>query len=105
MAHILILLLYVVRAVLELEAIAILVWAVMSWLVQFEVMNYRHPLVRQIDAFLEAVTRPVLRPFRKIIPTFSGIDISPIIALIVIQGVVGILIEPAMVYLASQPIP
>ncbi len=105
MAHILIFVLYVIRALLELEAIAIIVWAVMSWLVQFEVINYRHPIVRQFDRFLEAVTRPVLWPFRKIIPTLGGIDITPVIALIVIQGVVAILIEPAMTYLAAQPIP
>ena len=104
MAHLLIFVLYVIRAVLELESLAIIIWALMSWLVQFNVMNYRHPVVRQLDAFLEAVTRPVLRPFRRIIPTFGGIDITPIIALIVIQGLIDILIEPAMRYLAAQPI-
>jgi len=104
MAHLLIFVLYVIRAVLELESLAIIIWALMSWLVQFNVMNYRHPVVRQLDAFLEAVTRPVLRPFRRIIQTFGGIDITPIIALIVIQGLIDILIEPAMRYLAAQPI-
>ncbi len=103
MAHILIFVLYIIRSVLELESIAIIVWAVMSWLVQFNVMNYRHPVVRQIDAFLEAVTRPVLRPFRRFIPNLGGIDITPIIALIVIQGLIDILIDPAMGYLRGLP--
>jgi YggT family protein len=36
---------------------------------------------------LDAVTRPILRPFQKIIPPLGGIDITPLIALIVLQGV------------------
>ena len=50
-----------------------LVWiiianAVLSWLVAFDVVNLRHPVARQIAGFLDAVTRPVLAPFRRIHP-------------------------------------
>ena len=105
MAHILELVLFVVRGLLQLLSIAILVWAVMSWLIQFNVINIRHPFVRQLDAFLERVIRPVLWPIRRIIPTFAGVDISPLIALLIIQGLIGIIIDPAMHYLAQQPFP
>jgi YggT family protein len=57
---------------------------VLSWLVAFEVVNLRHPFVRQISRFLETVTRPVLQPFRRLIPPIAGFDITPIIAIVVI---------------------
>lgn len=78
--------LYVLDGVLRLFELAIIIWAVMSWLVAFNVMNYRHPAVRQIERILEAVTRPVLAPFRRIIPNLGAVDISPIIALLIIEG-------------------
>ncbi len=49
-------------------------------------MNDRHPIVRQIEGFLYAVTRPVLAPIRRIIPNLGAVDISPIIALLIIEG-------------------
>jgi YggT family protein len=78
--------LYVLDGVLRLFELAIIIWAVMSWLVAFNVMNYRHPVVRQIERILDAVTRPVLAPFRRVIPNLGAVDISPIIALLIIEG-------------------
>jgi YggT family protein len=86
---------FIAHAVLGLLSVVIVVWAVMSWLVAFNVMNYRHPVIRQLDAVLEGITKPVLWPLRRIIPTFGGVDITPVIALIIIQGVDKWLIPPA----------
>jgi YggT family protein len=86
---------FIAHAVLGLLSVVIIIWAVMSWLVAFNVMNYRHPLIRQLDRFLEAIVRPVLWPLRKVIPTFGGVDITPVIALIIIQGVDKYLIPMA----------
>jgi YggT family protein len=77
---------FILDGILGLLEVAIIVWAVMSWLVAFNVMNDRHPLVRQIERFLDAVTRPVLAPLRRVIPTLGAVDISPIIALLIIEG-------------------
>jgi len=60
---------------------------VLSWLVAFDVVNLRNPFMRQVAYMLEAVTRPVLAPFRRIIPPLGGIDISPVIAILIIGGV------------------
>ena len=76
----------IIEGVLGLLEVAIIVAAVMSWLVAFNVINNRHPVVRQIDHFLYAVTRPVLWPIRKVIPPLGAVDISPIIALLVIEA-------------------
>jgi YggT family protein len=88
MANLFGLLLYLVRSLLQLLSICIIASAVMSWLIAFNVMNIRHPFVRQVDRFLDAVTRPVLWPIRKVIPSIGGVDISPVIALVIIQGII-----------------
>jgi YggT family protein len=79
-------LLDIVEGVLGLLELAIIVSAVMSWLIAFNVMNNRHPVVRQIENFLWAVTRPVLAPIRRVIPPLGSVDISPIIALLIIEA-------------------
>lgn len=71
--------------------------AIMSWLLAFNVINYRNEFVRAIWRGLEAVTEPVLRPIRRILPNLGGIDISPIIVLLVIlliQQIVMMYIYP-----------
>ncbi len=77
---------FIIYGLLGLLEVAIIISAVMSWLIAFNVMNDRHPIVRQIEGFLYAVTRPVLAPIRRIIPNLGAVDISPIIALLIIEG-------------------
>jgi YggT family protein len=77
---------YIIEALLQLMVLAIIISAILSWLVAFDVINLRHPVARQIVMFLDAVTRPILRPIQRIIPPLGGFDISPVIAIIVLQG-------------------
>ena len=58
--------------------------AVMSWLVAFNVVNPRNQFVSMVGEFLYRVTEPVLRPIRNVMPNLGGIDISPIIVIIII---------------------
>jgi YggT family protein len=78
---------FIVDGLLGLLVLAIILNAIMSWLVAFEVVNYRNAFVRSVGRFLDAITAPVLRPIQRIIPPLGGIDISPVIALLVIQGI------------------
>jgi YggT family protein len=78
---------FIVGALLQLLTYAIIANAILSWLIAFDVINLRHPFARQVARFLDAVTRPVLWPFRRFIPPIGGVDITPILALLVIQGV------------------
>lgn len=80
-------LLFIVDGLLQLLALAIIVSAVLSWLVAFDVINLRNRFVYNVAHFLDAVTRPVLRPVQRIIPPIGGVDISPIIVLLVLQGI------------------
>jgi YggT family protein len=86
---------FVVRALLEALVWAIIISAILSWLVAFDVINLRNRVVYNIAHFLDAVTRPVLRPVQKVIPPLGGVDISPVIVIIVLQGVLIYLIPPA----------
>ena len=78
---------FIVDNLLGLLVIAIIISAVLSWLVAFDVINLRNPFVYNIARFLDAVTRWVLRPVQRVIPPLGGVDISPVIVLLVIQGI------------------
>ena len=58
--------------------------AILSWLIVFNVVNTRHPAVAMIADFFYRVTEPVLRPIRKWLPNFGGIDVSFIVLFLII---------------------
>ena len=58
--------------------------AILSWLIVFNVVNTRHPAVAMIADFFYRVTEPVLRPIRKWMPNFGGIDVSFIVLFLII---------------------
>ena len=57
---------------------------IFSWLFAFNVINSRNQFVAMIGDFLFKVTEPALRPIRRVLPDLGGIDISPIILLLII---------------------
>ena len=74
------------RAILDIILIALdlYVWlliasAILSWLIAFNVVNTRNTFVAGIAEFLYRITEPALRPIRQFLPSFGGLDISPII--------------------------
>ena len=88
-------LIFIVRSLLGLLVWAIIISAILSWLVAFDVINLRNRFVYNVAHFLEAVTRPVLRPFQRFIPPLGGVDISPIIVILIIQGLLRYIIPLA----------
>lgn len=66
--------------------------AIMSWLVVFNVVNPRNPAVQMIGEFLYRVTEPVLRPIRNMLPNLGGIDISPLIVVLIILFITNVII-------------
>ena len=74
----------VVDVALNLYTWIVIASAIISWLVAFNVINARNDVVRMVCDFLYKVTEPALRPIRKIMPNLGGIDISPIILLLII---------------------
>lgn len=78
---------YIVQGLLTLILWVVIAYAILSWLVAFNVVNLRNRAVWQISRFLEAVSRPLLRPFQRLLPSFGGMDFSPILLFLVIGGV------------------
>lgn len=74
----------VILLILQLYTYVIVIAAILSWLVAFNVINVHNDLVRSIWNALIAVTEPVLGPIRQITPNLGGIDISPVILLLII---------------------
>lgn len=77
---------FLIGAVLQLLLIAIIANAIMSWLFAFDVINYRNRFIYQLATVLDRITSPILAPLRRFIPPLGGIDLTPIVALIIIQG-------------------
>ena len=65
----------------------IIVMAVMSWLLAFDVINMRNEFVRSVWNGVNALTEPALRPIRRILPSIGGMDISTIILLLLLSFV------------------
>ena len=84
--------LYVILLVLDLYIWLLIAAAVLSWLVAFNVVNARNQFVAMVGDFLFRITEPVLRPIRNMLPNLGGIDISPIIVILIIIFIQSVLI-------------
>lgn len=65
---------------------------IVSWLIAFGVVNRHNEFVYMIGRALNALTEPVLRPIREVMPDFGGLDISPIVLLIILYFIESVVI-------------
>ena len=70
----------------------IMVQAIASWLIAFNVINTHNDFVRQFLYALGRMTEPMYRPIRRIMPDFGALDFSPLVVLLIIQILRGIVI-------------
>jgi YggT family protein len=87
----------VIKIVLELYVWILIAAAVLSWLVAFNVVNVRNQFVATIGDFLYRITEPLLRPIRNMLPSLGGLDISPVILILIIiliQRLIFYYVEP-----------
>lgn len=70
---------------INLFSLALLVWIILSWLIAFNIVNRHQPFVYKLNEVLSRLIEPVLRPIRRILPDLGGIDISPILLIILLQ--------------------
>lgn len=61
-----------------------LIMIIMSWLINFNVINTRNQFVDAVWRIVNQVTEPILRPIRRIVPPIGGLDLSPIIVFVII---------------------
>ena len=67
--------------------------AILSWLVSFDVVNRRNPLVNRVGQFLYQVTNPVLQPIRRVLPLIGGVDLSPLVVILLLWFIRNLLFE------------
>jgi len=80
--------------------ITLFVWllianAILSWLVAFNVVNTQNQFVSMVGSFLYKITEPPLRPIRSIVPSFGGLDLSPIILILLLVFIQNLMWEYA----------
>ena len=93
------------------ELLYLYIWAVIlaalfSMLSSFGVLDTRNRIVWSIGDFLYRITEPALRPVRKLLPNLGGIDISPLIVLLLLQAARMILssIYESVIYGSLRPL-
>lgn len=83
---------WLISTLIELYIWVIIIGAILSWLVAFNVVNSHNRFVYMVGDFTYKLTEPALRPIRSVLPGFGGVDISPlllILLLIVVQKVLA----------------
>ncbi len=78
-------LLELIYAILDFYIWALIIGAVMSWLVAFNIINTHNRLVQVVGDFLYRITEPLLRPIRRIVPMMGGLDLSPLVLIFIIM--------------------
>ena len=90
----------IILILLQLYWWVLLIMIIMSWLISFNVINTRNQFVEAVWRIVNQLTEPVLRPIRRFMPNFSGLDLSPLIAFLLIffiQAIINYYIYPAVI--------
>ena len=61
-----------------------LIMIIMSWLINFNVINTRNDFVAAVWRVVNAITEPILKPIRRLLPSMGGLDLSPIVVFVII---------------------
>ena len=88
-----------IQIVLNLVIVVLIVQAVLSWLIAFDIASRRTPIVDTLWRFTTALTDPMLRPIRRVIPPVAGVDLSPMVLILLIYALSRLL----PVLLLGQP--
>ena len=75
----------IIIIVLDLYVWLLIASAILSWLIAFNVVNTRNQFVAAVAEFLYRITEPLLAPIRNFLPSLGGLDISPVILILVIM--------------------
>jgi YggT family protein len=81
-----------ISMLLSLYVYLLIAAAILSWLVAFNVVNTHNPAISMVGEFLYRITEPVLRPIRNVLPNLGGIDISPVVVILVIIFIQSVVI-------------
>ena len=88
---------HLIDAVVNIFIVILFVQVIMSWLIAFSVVNTRNRFVYMIADVAYKITEPVLRPIRRILPNFGGIDLSPIVVILLLYFIRDLLFEYVLI--------
>ena len=91
-------LLQILLLILDVVWFIMIAHIVMSWLINFNVLNLRQPVVHQVWDGLNRLLEPLYRPIRRVLPPMGGLDLAPLLALIAIYALRIILINNAAAF-------
>jgi YggT family protein len=74
----------IIYMILDFYIWILIIGAVMSWLVAFDVINLHNRFVRLVSDFIFRLTEPLLKPLRNVLPVLGGMDLSPLVLIFII---------------------
>ena len=89
----------ILTLILDIAKFIILAHIIMSWLINFQVLNLRQPLVAQLWDGLNRLLEPVYRRVRQWLPRMSGLDLAPLVVLVAVYALRIVLINNAALFL------
>lgn len=90
--------LQILLLILDIVQWIILAHIIMSWLINFQVLNLRQPLVAQIWDGLNRILEPLYSRVRSILPSMGGVDLAPLVVLVAVYALRIILINNAALF-------
>jgi YggT family protein len=82
-----------IMAVFQIYIFIVFATVILSWLVAFNVVNTQNRFVYIVGDFLYRVTEPLLRPIRSFMPNLGGLDIAPVVLLLVLYFIRSLVVE------------
>ncbi len=74
----------------------LIIGVIMSWLISFNIINLSNQFVRTVYEVINRLTEPLLRPIRRILPDLGGVDISPVILILLLYFAQSVIARLAM---------
>ena len=93
----------ILQVLVNVATVIILIQAILSWLIAFNVINTYNDTVRQVWEALKKITEPVYRPIRRILPDFGALDLSPLVVLLILY-ILSKIILPAIATQLAAPL-
>ena len=90
--------LQILLLILDIARFVIIAHIIMSWLINFQVLNLRQPLVAQLWDGLNRVLEPVYARVRSVLPTMGGLDLAPLLVLLAVYAARIVLVNNAMAF-------
>ena len=97
-------LLSILQVLLDVVWWIIVIQAILSWLIAFNVINTHSDGIRQVWFALQKLTEPIYRPIRRVLPDFGALDLSPLVVLLIIYILSNIVIPAIAVQLVAAPV-